>query len=151
MTDKLPHNLIGLFTPRPQPKFLYPIDHPAEKRHTSRVDGLGQALDALKEYKDNDNYEPTESWLQRRDRKIQESKEKQEKLKSDAPQNYKPDEDPAIRGDPYKTLFVSRMSYDTEERDLERELGRYGPIERVSPRILYRYLPCANHNCSFAS
>jgi len=29
-------------------------------------------------------------------------------------------------------LFVSRLSYDTEVKDLEREFGRFGPIERVS-------------------
>lgn len=43
----------------------------------------------------------------------------------------KPHEDPNIVGDPLKTLFVSRLSYNTEVKDLEREFGRYGPIERV--------------------
>ena len=32
----------------------------------------------------------------------------------------------------FKTLFVARLSYDTKETDLEREFGRFGPIERVS-------------------
>ena len=40
--------------------------------------------------------------------------------------------DPNVRGDAFKTLFVSRLSYDTKEKDLEREFGRFGPIERVS-------------------
>ena len=40
-------------------------------------------------------------------------------------------EDPQVRGDPLRTLFVARLSYDTEVKDLEREFGRYGPIERV--------------------
>ena len=43
----------------------------------------------------------------------------------------KPHEDPNVIGDPLKTLFVSRLSYNTEVKDLEREFGRYGPIERV--------------------
>lgn len=43
----------------------------------------------------------------------------------------KPHEDPNIRGDAFKTLIVARLSYDAGERDLEREFGRYGPIERV--------------------
>jgi U1 small nuclear ribonucleoprotein len=34
-------------------------------------------------------------------------------------------------GDAYKTLFVARLSYDTEVKDLEKEFGRFGPIERV--------------------
>jgi len=33
-------------------------------------------------------------------------------------------------------LFVARLSYDTTEKDLEREFGRFGPIERV------RYMLC---------
>ena len=43
-----------------------------------------------------------------------------------------PDSDQQARGDPYCTLFVSRLSYDTTEHDLEREFNRFGPIERVS-------------------
>jgi hypothetical protein len=43
----------------------------------------------------------------------------------------KPHEDPNVIGDPLKTLFVSRLSFNTEVKDLEREFGRYGPIERV--------------------
>lgn len=49
----------------------------------------------------------------------------------------KPNEDPNIRGDAFKTLIVARLSYDAEERDLEREFGRFGPIERVR---IHRYL-----------
>ena len=43
----------------------------------------------------------------------------------------KPEDDPQVRGDAFKTLFVARLSYDTKEIDLEREFGRFGPIERV--------------------
>jgi RNA recognition motif-containing protein len=43
-----------------------------------------------------------------------------------------PSSDQQARGDPYCTLFVSRLSYETTEHDLEREFGRFGPIERVS-------------------
>jgi U1 small nuclear ribonucleoprotein 70kDa len=43
----------------------------------------------------------------------------------------KPHEDSNIRGDPFKTLVVARLSYEANEQDLEREFGRFGPIERV--------------------
>ncbi len=36
-----------------------------------------------------------------------------------------------MRGDPYKTLFVSRLSFDATEQDLQEEFGRYGALERV--------------------
>lgn len=43
-----------------------------------------------------------------------------------------PSSDPQARGDPFRTLFVARLSYDVKESDLEREFGRFGPIERVN-------------------
>ena len=54
----------------------------------------------------------------------------------------KPNEDPNIRGDAFKTLIVARLSYDADERDLEREFGRFGPIERVRvmPASMSKYL-----------
>lgn len=48
----------------------------------------------------------------------------------------KPQEDQNIRGDAFKTLIVARLSYDATEQDLEREFGRFGPIERVCNPIL---------------
>lgn len=42
-----------------------------------------------------------------------------------------PSNDSQARGDPFRTLFVARLSYDVKEADLEREFGRFGPIERV--------------------
>lgn len=47
------------------------------------------------------------------------------------PSTDKPNEDPNIRGDAFKTMIVARLSYEADERDLEREFGRFGPIERV--------------------
>jgi U1 small nuclear ribonucleoprotein len=48
----------------------------------------------------------------------------------------KPQDDQNIRGDAFKTLIVARLSYDATEQDLEREFGRFGPIERVCIPIL---------------
>ena len=80
MTDKLPPNLLALFAPRPALRYLPPSDHAPEERKSNRIGGVGQFLQALQDYKDNDNYRPTESWLQRKDRIKLEKKEKQQKL-----------------------------------------------------------------------
>lgn len=53
----------------------------------------------------------------------------------------KPNEDPNIRGDAFKTLIVARLSYEADERDLEREFGRFGPIERVRIPPIYASYP----------
>jgi len=42
-----------------------------------------------------------------------------------------PKSDAKVQGDAFKTLFVARLSYNATEDDLEREFGRYGPIERI--------------------
>ena len=35
------------------------------------------------------------------------------------------------QGDPYKTLFVARLSYDVTERRLQNEFEEFGPIKRI--------------------
>lgn len=41
--------------------------------------------------------------------------------------------------DPFKTLFVARVNYDTSESKLRREFEVYGPIKKVTrfPIILF--------------
>jgi hypothetical protein len=80
MTYQLPPMLLNLFAPRPPLRWVEPIDHAPEKRCTPKIGGVAQYLEAMREYKDNDGYVPTDSWLQKRDRKKIEKKEKQEKL-----------------------------------------------------------------------
>lgn len=77
MTDKLPPNLLALFAPRPALRYLPPSDHAPEARKTMQIDGVANYLQALKDY--DDDYVPTESWLQRKDRLKLEKKEKVEK------------------------------------------------------------------------
>ncbi|WQF75620.1 Putative U1 small nuclear ribonucleoprotein of 70kDa [Colletotrichum destructivum] len=131
MTDKLPPNLLALFAPRPPLRWVAPPDHAPESRRTLPVSGVAEFLPALQHYKETDDYKPTESWLQMRDRKKLEKQAAVESLKTEGPKNFKPHEDPNIRGDAFKTLIVARLSYEANEQDLEREFGRFGPIERI--------------------
>ncbi|CAG8957228.1 hypothetical protein HYFRA_00009430 [Hymenoscyphus fraxineus] len=131
MTDKLPPNLLALFAPRPPLRFLPPSDHAPGERKTANITGVAAFLPQLQEYKDNDNYVPTESWLQKKDRILMEKKQRQEKLMKEVPTSYKPQEDPNIRGDAFKTLIVARLSYEATEQDIEAEFGRFGAIERI--------------------
>lgn len=79
MTHKLPPNLLALFAARPALRYLPANDHAPEERKTSHVGGVAQYLSALNDYA-LIPYEPTESWLQRKDRLKMEKKEKVEKL-----------------------------------------------------------------------
>ncbi|KAG9005086.1 hypothetical protein FRB95_003724 [Tulasnella sp. JGI-2019a] len=48
-----------------------------------------------------------------------------------AKENYKPSEDPSASGDPYKTLFISKLSKKATDHDIRREFEHYGQIERL--------------------
>lgn len=85
MTDKLPPNLLALFAPRPGLRYIPATDHAPETRSTSRIDGVAQYLEALKA--PSEDYVPTESWLQRRDRVKAEKREKQQKLVTEGVSN----------------------------------------------------------------
>lgn len=87
MTDKLPPNLLALFAPRPPLRWVPPPDHAPEKRKTLPVSGVAEFLPALQAYKETDEYKPTESWLQMRDRKKLEKQAAVEKLKTEGPKN----------------------------------------------------------------
>lgn len=138
MTDKLPGNLLALFQPRPPLRYIPPQDTSPEDRalKQSQISGIADFLPALQEYKQTDEYQPTESWLQRKDRLKTEKKARLEAMARDDFKEFQPENDPQIRGDAIKTLFVGRLAYEAKESDLEREFGRFGPIERVRQHVL---------------
>lgn len=148
MTDKLPPNLLALFAPRPQLRYLPPSDHAPEERRTARISGVAQFLPALQAKAakakaveegapaDTDDPEPetapTLSRLEERNNRIAEKQKNQKWLVEEGWKSlYKPHDDPNVRGNPYATMFVGRLPYDTEVRDLEKEFGHFGPIERI--------------------
>ncbi|KAF1346156.1 U1 small nuclear ribonucleo protein of 70kDa MW N terminal-domain-containing protein [Delphinella strobiligena] len=132
MTDKLPPQLLQLFAPRPALRYLPPSDHAPGERKTHNIEGVASFLQQIKDEQWDDHYEPTESWLQRKDRERLENKEEALYRTTEGYKNeYKPNEDPKVQSDPLKTLFVGRLSYTTDKRDLEREFGRYGPIADI--------------------
>lgn len=133
MTDKLPPQLLALFQPRPPLRYIPPQDSAPEEKGlaTSQLSGLAAFLPQLQEYKETDEYVPTESWLQKRDRIRREKKQHQLDIQKEDFPGYNPSADQKIKGDAVKTLFVGRLSYETKESDLEREFSRFGPIERI--------------------
>lgn len=42
-----------------------------------------------------------------------------------------PSKDPEAQGDPFTTLFLSRLDYSVTEKDLQEKFERYGPIARI--------------------
>ena len=46
--------------------------------------------------------------------------------------DWDPAKDPKLKGDPFKTLFVSRLDYETSEELLSQTFSRYGPVKSIS-------------------
>ncbi|KAJ5328348.1 Nucleotide-binding alpha-beta plait [Penicillium brevicompactum] len=132
MTDKLPPPLLALFQPRPPLRYLPPGDRAPEDCGKSTISGVAQFLAEAKSFAEEVPYNATESWIQRKYRQKTEKKAKQESQVTEGLQNFNPEKDPQARGDPFRTLFIARLSYDVKEADLEREFSRFGPIERIT-------------------
>ncbi|OQE31990.1 hypothetical protein PENSTE_c001G08666 [Penicillium steckii] len=131
MTDKLPPPLLALFQPRPPLRYIPPGDRAPEDCQKSTISGVAQYLPEAKKFDEESPYNATDCWIQRKWRQKQEKKEQLANQLTEGLESYNPENDPQARGDPYRTLFVARLSYDAKEADLEREFGRFGPIERI--------------------
>lgn len=60
------------------------------------------------------------------DKLMRHREENQKKL-----MEWNPFEDPNINTDPFKTLFVGRLNYETTEKKLRKEFEAYGPIKQI--------------------
>ncbi|KAJ9147092.1 hypothetical protein P3X46_029294 [Hevea brasiliensis] len=123
-------NLLKLFEPRP------PLEYkpPPEKRKCPPYNGMAQFVSLFAEPGDPE-YAPSvqkaEIPAQRRARIHKLRLEKGAEKAAKELQIYDPNNDPNISGDPYKTLFVARLNYETTESRIKREFESHGPIKRV--------------------
>ncbi|KAF0314605.1 U1 small nuclear ribonucleoprotein [Amphibalanus amphitrite] len=131
MTQFLPPNLLALFAPRDPIQYLPPVDKLPHEKKTTGYSGLGGFLN---EFEDPDDTPPptrVETRDERRDRK---RREKQEQVAYRLEQDialWDPTSLPNGTMDPFKTLFVARINYDTSESKLRREFEVHGPIKKI--------------------
>ncbi|CAM6061669.1 unnamed protein product [Sphagnum tenellum] len=123
-------NLLKLFEPRAPLEFR----PPPEKRKCPPYQGIGQFVNNFAEPGDPEYAPPVtkgETPTQRRARIHMLRLEEGAKKALEELEKYDPANDPDVEGDPYKTLFVARISYETTEHKIKREFEAYGPIKRV--------------------
>ncbi|GFQ00374.1 u1 small nuclear ribonucleoprotein 70 kDa [Phtheirospermum japonicum] len=138
-------SLLKLFEPRP------PLEYkpPPEKRKCPPYSGMAQYVSNFAEPDDPKYAPPVQkgetpddldfNWLmgnitslaERKARIHQIRLEKGAKKAAEEIEKYDPNKEPNISGDPYKTLFVARLNYETTESKVKREFETYGPIKRV--------------------
>ncbi|EDQ91989.1 uncharacterized protein MONBRDRAFT_22712 [Monosiga brevicollis MX1] len=136
MTAFLPPYLRDLFEPGP------PIKHvPAaelqvenfERKYNAPLTGISAYLDQFETTAPPPRVgQFLETREARKQRKAKEAIERQEPQLSAALEAWKPKENPKATSDPFKTLFVGRLSYALDEEVLKKEFSTYGPVKDVS-------------------
>ncbi|KAJ7573859.1 hypothetical protein C8J56DRAFT_980649 [Mycena floridula] len=144
-THLLPPNLLKLFAPRPPLPYKRPVDKDINRIRSKTVTGVAAILTQLKETTTEnlisagnaetmeDGEEPVFTHAEEVKRQIRREERKKRRIEEFkiAKETYKPADDPEAIGDPYKTLFLSRLHKSATENDLRREFETYGTIERV--------------------
>eukprot|EP01069_Polyplicarium_translucidae_P001605 Polyplicarium_translucidae@DN1734_c0_g2_i1.p1 len=127
----MPPNLLALFAPRPPIEFLSQISH---KKRAS-YEPVSECAN-LFGTEAPPTREPFETPKRRRARIKQEKlvahqAEQEQKIKEYDPNALAEANSQRVTRDPFATLFVSRMSFETTEKKLKREFEAYGPIRRI--------------------
>lgn len=131
MTQYLPPNLLALFAPRDPIPYLPPSDKLPHEKKTRGYLGVGNFLGFFEDPKDT----PPPTRVETREERLE--RRRREKAEQVA---YKLEREIAIwdptqlknsTEDPFKTLFVSRINYDTSESKLRREFEVYGTIKKI--------------------
>jgi len=131
MTQFLPPNLLALFAPRDPLPFLLPaVKLPFEKR-THGYSGVSSYLSCFEDPQETPPPKKIESREERQQRKRREKAEVVAYRLEQGIAMWDPASNPSATMDPYKTLFVSRVNYDTSESKIRREFETYGPVKKV--------------------
>ncbi|CAB3364919.1 Hypothetical predicted protein [Cloeon dipterum] len=131
MTEYLPPNLLALFAPREPIPFLPPPDKLPHEKKNRGYSGVGDFLGLFEDPADTPLPKKVETREERLERRRREKEEQvayklEQEIALWDPQNL-----PTATSDPFKTLFVARINYDTSESKLRREFEVYGPIKKI--------------------
>lgn len=131
MTQFLPPNLLALFAPRDPIPYLPPPDKLPHEKKNRGYEGVCRYLNLFEDPKDT----PPPTRVETREEKLERRRrERAEQVAYKLEQEiavWDPHNIPVATGDPFKTLFVARINYDSSESKLRREFEVYGPIKKI--------------------
>lgn len=131
MTQYLPPNLLALFAARDPIPYMPPVDKlPHEKKSRGYL-GVGSFMSDFEDPKDTP---PTKRVETRQERLERRRREKAEQVAYKLEREialWDPQEIKNATEDPFRTLFIARVNYDTSESKLRREFEIYGPIKKI--------------------
>ncbi|CDO93084.1 unnamed protein product [Kluyveromyces dobzhanskii CBS 2104] len=124
---KLPSSVSKLFTQgAPFPPSKLKVRKHQSKRYA--LTGVASLLPSVSEYKKLPCPVSENEYLKVYDDALNEAHREKTKLMEKV-QEWHPESDPNISGDPYRTLFVGRLNYSVDEVELQKSFIKYGEIE----------------------
>lgn len=131
MTQFLPPNLLALFAARDPIPYLPPAAKLPHEKKQKGYDGVGAFLSCF----EHPSETPPPTRVETREERIERRRrEKAEQIAYKLEQEialWDPSSNPKVTADPFKTLFVARVNYDTSESKLRREFEGYGAIKKI--------------------
>uniref|UniRef100_A0A8W7PHW4 U1 small nuclear ribonucleoprotein 70 kDa n=1 Tax=Anopheles coluzzii TaxID=1518534 RepID=A0A8W7PHW4_ANOCL len=131
MTQYLPPNLLALFAPRDPIPYLPPPDKLPHEKKSQGYLGVGAFLDCFEDPKDTPPPTRVETREERVERRRRERAEQVAYKLEREIATWDPNQLLEATEDPFKTLFVARINYDTSESKLRREFEIYGNIKKI--------------------
>ncbi|KAI8319524.1 U1 small nuclear ribonucleoprotein 70 kDa, partial [Martensiomyces pterosporus] len=128
MTSRLPPDLLRLFTPRPPLKYAQPADREPNDKPKPKISGIAQYLADLKGAPKG---ELAETPQQRKQRQKKEHAIQAHDAIIRGVSTWDPSLNLQATEDPYKTIIVARLNYDTTEKDIQSEFDAFGPIASI--------------------
>ncbi|KAJ2495472.1 hypothetical protein GGI11_008419 [Coemansia sp. RSA 2049] len=128
MTSRLPTDLLRLFTPRPPLKYVEPVDCPSDDKPRPKLTGISQYLSELTS---TPKREPSETHRQQKERLKQERRVQARDNIARGMSTWYPNLNLQATEDPYKTVIVARLNYDTTEKHLRDEFEGFGSIATI--------------------
>nr|AAA28859.1 U1 70K small nuclear ribonucleoprotein, (first expressed exon) [Drosophila melanogaster] len=131
MTQYLPPNLLALFAAREPIPFMPPVDKlPHEKKSRGYL-GVAKFMADFEDPKDTPLPKTVETRQERLERRRREKAEQVAYKLEREIALWDPTEIKNATEDPFRTLFIARINYDTSESKLRREFEFYGPIKKI--------------------
>ena len=126
----MPPNLMALFAPRAPLVYLAPPETKMSRGFRPTFTGVHNFIRFFST-EVPERVQPAETPNQRRERKKREKLEEHKNKQKELILQYNPANVDCATKNPYATLFVGRLSYETTEKKLKKEFEVYGPIKRL--------------------
>ncbi|XP_063391965.1 U1 small nuclear ribonucleoprotein 70 kDa [Cydia fagiglandana] len=131
MTQFLPPNLLALFAARDPIPYLPPAAKLPHEKKQKGYDGVGAFLNVFEHPSETPPPTRVETREERAERRRRERAEQTAYKLEQEIALWDPAANVRATADPFKTLFVARINYDTSESKLRREFEGYGAIKKI--------------------